>query len=266
VKPYLQQQLNGATDLTIGLPIVREYLQARILEGLQQAGAFRYLTFHGGTSLRFLYDIPRYSEDLDFALEPQSRQVDFTKGLTIIQRRLAAENYAVEIRVKQDQSAVFKALVRFHGLLYELGLSPHETHVVTIKLEIDTNPPLGAISETTLLKRHVDLHLRHHDRTSLLAGKLQAVFNRPYVKGRDWYDLWWYLSQPDWPSPNFVYLNNGLRQSNSSAPTLTETNWKTTLREHTAALDWSMVLNDVEPFIIDFDKGFDKNRLLALLE
>ena len=65
MKPYLEQQLDGVTDLALGLPIVREYLQARILEGLQKCGAYTCLVFHGGTSLRFLYDNPRYSEDTE---------------------------------------------------------------------------------------------------------------------------------------------------------------------------------------------------------
>jgi hypothetical protein len=49
--------------------LVREYLQARILESLRRAGAMVPLAFHGGTSLRFLYSLPRYSEGLEFALE-----------------------------------------------------------------------------------------------------------------------------------------------------------------------------------------------------
>lgn len=267
MKPYLQSQLNGVTDLTIGLPIVREYLQARILEGLQQAGAFFCLSFHGGTSLRFLYHIPRYSEDLDFALESQPERYDFTSYLTTIQKRLTAENYVVEVRAKKEQTAVNKAFIRFPGLLYEMGLSPHKTQVIAIKLEVDTHPPSGALSETTLLQRHVALHLRHHDPASLLAGKLQAVLNRIYTKGRDWYDLWWYLSQPDWPSPNFDYLNSGLRQVESSLPTLTEANWKPILRARAEALNWKDVLNDAASFIIDLDKqsDFNKERLLQLL-
>ena len=69
MKPYLENLLKTASDSEQGQALVREYLQARILEILQQSGAFLCLSFHGGTSLRFLYDIPRYSEDLDFSRE-----------------------------------------------------------------------------------------------------------------------------------------------------------------------------------------------------
>ena len=267
MKPYLRDRVNGITDLPIGLPIVREYLQARILEALQQAGAFFCLSFHGGTSLRFLFDIPRYSEDLGFALESQPGRYDFTQYLKVIQRKFTAENYIVEIRARKEQPTVNQAFVRFPGLLHELGLSPHESQAVMIKLEVDTNPPPGAVAQTTLLQRHVALHLRHHDRPTLLAGKLQAILNRQYIKGRDWYDLWWYLNQPDWPPPNFAYLNNGLQHSEHSLPRITESNWKHVIREQATDLDWSAVLNDVEPFIFNLDKqtDFHQERLLNLL-
>lgn len=266
--PYLRQQLEGTTDIAVGLPIVREYLQARLLEGLQEADAFRCLAFHGGTSLRFLYGIPRYSEDLDFALELLPEQFDFQNCLTTIRRNLTAENYTVEVRVPKEQPIVNKAFIRFRGLLYELGLSPYASQVIAIKLEVDTRPPSHAVCETTMIRRHVDLHLRHHDRASLLAGKLQAVFNRTYVKGRDWYDLWWYFRQPDWPLPNFEYLNSGLRQANARLPELSDDNWKRILREPTQALNWSAVFNDVASFIINVDEQpeFTKERLLGLLD
>ena len=70
-------------------------------------------------------------------------------------------------------------------------------------------PPL----DTTLVRRHVLLNLHHHDRASLLAGKLHAVLQRPFLKGRDLYDLIWYLSDKDWPDPNLVLLNNALNQT-----------------------------------------------------
>ncbi len=267
MKPYLHQLLDDTTDIAIGLPIMREYLQARLLESMQRAGAFTSLAFHGGTSLRFLYNIPRYSEDLDFALELQSEQYDFQAYLAAIQRDLTAEDYQIEVRVQKKQTIVHKAFVRFPGLLYELGLSPHKNQNFAIKLEVDTNPPPNALCKTTIIKRHVDLHLRHHDRASLFAGKLHAVLCRQYIKGRDWYDLWWYLEQPEWPLPNFSYLNSALRQTDSPL-TLSKENWKMILEERIQTLDWTAVFNDVEPFIINADTlhEFNQGRLLELLQ
>ncbi len=69
MKAYLQKLCDTAKSPLVARQLVREYLQARILQSLQRAGAMQTLAFHGGTALRFLYDIPRFSEDLDFALE-----------------------------------------------------------------------------------------------------------------------------------------------------------------------------------------------------
>lgn len=84
---------------------------------------------------------------------------------------------------------VHSAFIRFRGLFHRLGLSPHETEVLAIKLETDTNPPSHATLDTTLVQHHVAVHLQRHDQTSLLTGKLHALLQRETVKGRDWYDL-----------------------------------------------------------------------------
>jgi len=266
MKPYLEHLLKDASDSEQRRGLVREYLQARMLECLQQAGAFLCLSFHGGTSLRFLYDLPRYSEDLDFSLDRLQETYDFVKYLNMIKTQFSAENYQVEVRTQRDQPVVNKAFVRFRGLLFELGLSPHADEVIAIKLEVDTRPPDFAKAESTVLTRHVALHLRHHDQASLFAGKLMALLSREYIKGRDWFDLWWYLEQTDWPLPNFAYLNRGLQQAGVQE-TLTEKNWKPILRARLQALNWENVFRDVEPFIIGLDQlsGFNQEHLIELL-
>ena len=77
MKAYLRALIAPAHTKLVAIHLVREYLQARSLQSLQRAGAMQTLAFHGGTSLRFLYDIPRYSEDLDFALELHPEVYDF---------------------------------------------------------------------------------------------------------------------------------------------------------------------------------------------
>jgi predicted nucleotidyltransferase component of viral defense system len=212
VKEYLAELVRVSPTPAHGQNVAREYLQARILGSLQRVGAMIPLAFHGGTALRFLYASARYSEDLDFALERARPQYDFRAYLQAIQKELAAEGYTVELKVS-DQKVVHSAFVRFAGLLYELGLSPHRDQVLAVKVEVDTNPPAGAVLTTTVVRRHVTLQLQHHDRASLLAGKLHAVLQRPYLKGRDVYDLMWYLSDPDWPAPNLTLLSNALQQT-----------------------------------------------------
>lgn len=265
MKPYLREKLIEVTAGTARRALVREYLQARILESLQRAGAMIPLAFHGGTCLRFLYDLPRYSEDLDFVLERHPEQYDFPGYLEAVRRDLTAEGYTLEIRVS-DQKVVHSAFIRFRGLLHELGLSPYADQVLTIKLEVDNRPPGGAGLETTLVERHVPLHLQHHDRASLFAGKAHALLQRVYAKGRDWYDLGWYLRRPGWPRPNLAMLNAALAQSGWQGEPLAPDNWKQHLRTRLEGLDWDQVTADVAPFILGPEEGLSRAQILRDLE
>jgi hypothetical protein len=248
VKAYIEQLLSGIADPINGRNLVREYLQARILESLQRAGAMVPLAFHGGTALRFLYAIPRYSEDLDFALERSQSSYDFRVYLRAIQAEFEKEGYQVGIKLN-DRKTVNSAFVRFNNLLYEFGLSPQRDVVLAVKIEVDTHPPAGAGLETTLIRRHVTLRLQHHDRSSLLAGKLHALFQRRYVKGRDLYDLMWYLSDPDWPAPNLILLRNALNQTGWERPAPDEQNWRDILCQRLGDIDWKRSVADVKPFL-----------------
>ncbi len=93
------------------------------------------------------------------------------------------------------------------------------------------------------------LQLHHHNRSSLLTGKLHAILQRPYLKGRDLYDLLWYLSDPQWPAPNLVLLNNALRQTNWTGGSLTERNWRKVVRDRLRAEAWGEAVADVRPFL-----------------
>jgi hypothetical protein len=215
------------------------------------------LAFQGGTALRFLYSSSRYSEDLDFALERSSSQYDLRAYLERMRREFNAETYNVEFKVS-DKRVVQSAFIGFAGLLHELGLSPRKNQLISVKIEVDTKPPPGAILSTTVVRRHVTLHLQHHDRASLLAGKLHAILRRPYVKGRDLYDLLWYLSDPNWPAPNLDLLNNALQQTGWTGGLLIEQSWQGAVAEKLKGVTWEHVVADVQPFL---DQAADGNIL-----
>ena len=248
MKDYLAELVRANPTPAHARNVAREYLQARILGALQRAGAMIPLAFHGGTALRFLYASARYSEDLDFALEKDERRYDFRAYLQTIKAGLTVEGYAVEFKVS-DRKMVHSAFVCFPGLLYDLDLSPHRSEVLAIKIEVDTNPPPGAVLTTSIVRRHLTLHLQHHDRASMLAGKLHALLQRPYLKGRDLYDLLWYLSDPGWPAPNLILLNNALQQTGWKGKLLAKGNWRPALRKRFQTVEWQRVVNDVRPFL-----------------
>lgn len=268
MKEQLLDIVRGSENPVLAGHLAREYLQARILFALQEAGAMIPLAFQGGTALRFLFGLPRFSEDLDFALErPERHPFQLTHVEDRIKGQLLREGYEVVTRGKVDR-VVESILISFPGLLYAAGLSPHESQRMSIRIDVDTKPPAGASLTSTIVRRHALLNLQHHDRPSLLAGKLQAILQRGWVKGRDFFDLFWYLSDPTWPGPNLDLLNNALRQTGWEGPVLEDVTWRPVVGERVEAMDWEAAERDVSPFL---EAGpatalFGRENLLKMLE
>jgi hypothetical protein len=232
-----------------GLNLMREYLQSTVLASMQGSRLLRPLAFHGGTCLRFVYRIARFSEDLDFALERPEDGFRFADMIARVVRDLTAQGYVVRATVN-DESVVRKALIGFVGVEYEAGLSPHADKVFRIKIEADTNPPAGAVLETTgLVSFEHRLRLQHHDLPSLFAGKLVAVLQRQYTKGRDLYDLLWYLEDARQAAPNVEMLGNALRRTDPGAGPIEDGSWPAMVLARLADVDWASARADVEHFL-----------------
>jgi hypothetical protein len=267
MRDYLLDLVRGAPTPAHGRAIGREYLQARILGALQRAGAMIPLVFHGDMALRFLYGIPRYSEDLDFALERSGAGYDLRAYLQTVRADLSREGYALELKVS-DRTVVHSAFVCFDGLLYELGLSPHRDARLVIKLEVDISPPAGAGLTTSVVRRYVTLQLQHHDRASLLAGKLHALLQSRTARGRDLFDLIWYLSDPGWPRPNLTLLNHALQQTGWAGPSITPDNWRALVCARVTDLPWDAVLADALPVLesVTDSEPLTRANVLRVLE
>jgi hypothetical protein len=248
VKEILRRIVNESASALDAHNEMREYLQARTLACLQREGAMIPLAFHGGTALHIIYSLPRFSENLDFALEGDSKTYDIESYAAAIRTEFAREGYALEVKTTSDR-VVNYIWIRFQGLPHEIGVSAQEGEIFSLKVEVDTRPPEGAGLETTIVRRQVTLNLQHHDRASLLAGKIHAILNRSFTKGRDMYDLLWYLSDPGWPAPNLILLNNALSQTGWDGPALRSENWREVLHSRVEQLDWRTVREDVAPFL-----------------
>ena len=228
--------------------VLREYVQAHVLYSLQSARAFERIAFVGGTALRFLYGLHGYSEDLDFSLE-HAEGYDFGRLLNRVESDLINAGFEVTMH-PHEGDPMHSAFIRLPGLLYEAGLSPHRTEKLSVKIEIDTRPPAGATTKTTLINRHFLLALTHYDIPSLMAGKLHALLARPYTKGRDIYDLLWYLSRPDdGAEPNIRLLQNALAQTGYNGPHVTTENWREVIADKITELDFAKIAEDVGPFL-----------------
>lgn len=111
---------------------------------------------------------------------------------------------------------------------------------------------------TTVARRYIVLQLHHHNKASLLSDKLHAILQCSFTKGRDIYDLLWYLSDPTWPEPNLILLNNALAQTNWDGEPLANKNWGERVWQKMKALNWSGIVDDVRPFV---EPGFNLNLL-----
>jgi hypothetical protein len=248
MKEVLAGLVEGSESPLKAQNVMREYLQARILACLQREGAMIPLAFHGGTALRFLYGLPRHSEDLDFTLEGNPGAYNLRSYIRAIETEFYREGYELETRLSGER-VVQNAWVRFPGLVFDMGLSGQREEFFSLKLEVDTNPPQGVGLATTVVRRNVMLQLQHHDQPSLLAGKIHAILQRSFTKGRDLYDLFWYLSDPEWPEPNLALLNNALAQTGWQSGLLTKHNWREILSHRVSKLEWQNVREDVSPFL-----------------
>lgn len=235
----------GANDQLI-LNLIREYLQVLILKAVYLSRYGKCLSFMGGTCLRICYDLKRFSEDLDFALDRNANQFDFKDLHEIIRSFLKNSDFEVEISLTGDKT-VQKSYIKISKVLHVFGLSSLKEQKLHVKLEVDTKPVKVTKNdiETFFVRKFDEIFpiLKHNNET-LLAGKILAILKRPYDKGRDYYDLLWYLNRKT--DINLKYLNKGLGKKNQ--------NIKEVFKEldlKIKKLDTGAILKDIQPFMED---------------
>lgn len=247
--------------------VSREYLQIIILESIYQSRFGRFLSFMGGTCLRFCYNLKRYSEDLDFTLDVKSGEYDFKNLNLIIQKNLMLRNIKNEINVSQDK-IVQKTFIKIVDILDLLGLSKVKGQRLHIKLEVDTNPvdiKFGKREVFFITKYNEIFPILKHDLPTLFTGKVLAILNRPYRRGRDFYDLIWYLNQK--VNINIIYLNEGIKQSNLGEKFLNEEEVFERIDEIVSQIKPDFILKDIGRFLEDpNDEAWIKNYKQVFLQ
>lgn len=226
------------------ISILKEFLQILVLKILRDKNVFLNIAFIGGTCLRIVYDLKRYSEDLDFSLISK-KGYDFLSLLDNLKKEL--DLYNIQTDFKYKTGMVNNCFIKFKDVLQNFNLHHHRDEKLSIKLEIDTNPPNGATLEEKIVNNEFILNLITYDLPSLMAGKLHAVMCRKYSKGRDFYDLLWYLTKKT--TPNIKLLNNSIIQTEKEDWKITETSWKEVLLKKIKTIDYKKVRNDVYPFL-----------------
>ena len=233
----------------------KEIIQEVALYALWRAGFFKVAAFQGGTSLRILHKLPRFSEDLDFMLKEPDPGFEWSAYLE--QLLACFEEYGLKLeavsKVKMEQR-IRRAVIKDNSITSQLNLSFYSGHAsqkLKIKLEIDVEPPAGSGYAYTYLDFPSDHEVCHQDLSSNFALKIHALLCRGFLKGRDWYDFNWYIKQSI--SPNLNHLQNALIQYGpwkGQEELVVTLEWlKKYLQDKINSIDWSEARDDVERFL-----------------
>lgn len=233
---------------------LKEIVQEILLFALWRADFFEVAAFQGGTSLRILHKLNRFSEDIDFILlepNPDFSWQPYLEQLTETCKEFGIEPEALD-KNHMDKN-IKAALIKDNSIANQLNLSfmnNHSDQKLKIKLEIDCNPPAGSGFEFSYLDFPVDFEVGHQDVSSNFSLKTHALLCRPYLKGRDWYDFNWYIAQG--VTPNLELLKNALKQYGpwKDQDIKVDREWLVkTLGEKISAIDWKDAAADVERFL-----------------
>ena len=234
---------------------LREITQEVILAGLGRTDFFGLSAFHGGTCLRIFHSLNRFSEDMDFALREPNLAFALALYLDQIRMELSAYGYDLEIDDRSTHGQVVQqAFVKDSSLgkLLHLRYRPQTGPMrkLRIRLEVDTNPPAGALYEMPVLDYPFPSAVRIFDLPSLFAGKIHALLCRNYLKGRDWYDFIWYTAHK--VPFNQALLSAALDQTGPWKDKHVEANNAWCVEQLTAvieSLDWRQAREDVRRFV-----------------
>jgi len=257
------QMIKNYPDNMPQIDKLREILQQTALLGLARHQFFQHAVFYGGTALRILYGLDRYSEDLDFSLLKPDPEFNFTPFLQGMHQELLAMGFLLDINLREkNDSGIWSAFLKGNTLSMLLSIQGkekikgiHPEQKIQIKLEIDTTPPLLHFPpQSKLVTNPVPFYVSTYEITDLFAGKMHAALCRNWkkrIKGRDWYDVIWYVQRG--VSVNLAHLRERMRQTGHLQAD--EKFGKNELLERIHAkineIDWELAKSDVEVFIPD---------------
>jgi predicted nucleotidyltransferase component of viral defense system len=244
---------------------LKEIMQEIALLGLWRSKFFEHATFYGGTSLRILYGLDRFSEDLDFSLLKPQEAFTLSPYLRSVEVELKGMGFSVtvdrrdKIAKTATESAFLKAGTRENLIKITvpqaISNQIEKNRVMTVKFEVDTNPPGDFNTEAKTLLQPIPFSVNTYRLPDLFAGKIHAVLARPWrkprVKGRDYYDFVWYVARG--VPVHLGHLEQRLRQCAGweLKRAMKPLDLMDLLQTNFAALDVDMAKKDVEPFLRD---------------
>jgi len=241
---------------------LKEIIQEIALLGLWRAKFFEKAAFYGGTALRILYGLDRFSEDLDFSLLKPDKDFQLNPYLSALSKELSSLgfNVTVDSKIKSIKTAIQSAFIKAGTKELFLKIKApdsiqniiHNMNLIKIKIEIDIDPPGNFETEAKLLLQPIPFMVNTYQMPDLFAGKLHAILCRQWVarvKGRDWYDLVWYISQGT--SVRIHHLQKRLEQTGHWDPkkTMDLPQLKIMLNNRIDQVNFEDAKKDVMPFL-----------------
>ena len=237
---------------------LKEIIQEIVLLGLWRSKFYEKAVFYGGSALRILYKLDRFSEDLDFSLIAPEKDFNIKKYLGAVKSELELWDFEVFTEEKNTKngstinSAFIKANTLIHLLKIDVNLKTHKNAVMKIKLEVDQDPAIGFASELKYHLHPIPFTIKTMALPSLFAGKMHALLcrtRRTNIKGRDWYDLIWFVKN-NIPC-DLYYLKNKMAQTGhiDVSEALTKEKLIEFLSGKIKEIDFDLAKSDVEPFL-----------------
>ena len=239
---------------------LREIQQELILLGLWRSKFFEHAAFYGGTALRILYGLDRFSEDLDFSLlhpDPDFKLDAYARAAC---QEIEAFGFKVFLEQVKTTKVIHSAFIKGETIQHLLVIQAEDEvrkaipggKLLKIKLEVDTDPPSGFFTESRYLFLPIPFAVRSYTLPDLFAGKMHALLCRRWknrVKGRDWYDFVWYVGHH--PELRLSHLEQRLRQSNDwlKEEKLTPALFDELMIQAIDDLDVDKARQEVQPFV-----------------
>ena len=232
--------------------VQQEVMQLIALSGLARGGFFEKAAFYGGTCLHLFYGMERFSEDMDFSLLSPDPKFDFESYFPAIREEFAIAGKEVEMQLKHKgkPSSIESAFLKESSEVFRIGFATQKQ--IKVKIEVDIDPPPDFSTEMKLMTRPVSRWIRAYSIGDLYAGKVSAALFRAWssrVKGRDWYDLEWYVRNGF--VCNLKHLSARGRESNSNVDLSSREAVIAAFKERIATIDFKVASEDVRPFLKD---------------
>lgn len=201
IRNYFPESLRNSASFDKHL--LKEYLQLMILDFISSSEYASGLCFIGGTNLRLIQKIDRFSEDLDFDCKDMTKE-DFMRLTDKVVSFLRRNGLNVETRDKDmPKLTAFRRNLYFPHLLFDMNLTGHADERFLIKIEaqdqgISYKPEIADVRGCGFF-----FPIQVPPKGVLCSMKISAMLSR--AKGRDFYDTMFLLSQT---APDYAFLKS----------------------------------------------------------